>query len=71
MIARIRDRMDAFAQRFARLQSVVFLNVFYLLFVPLVNTYLELTGKTLQKSTGFFKTPEHSSNQLEDHLKQY
>lgn len=68
--ARFRKRMDRFAEWMARKQTALFLNVFYVLVVPVAHAWLRLRGQLHHETTGFFReVTKHS--ELGDHRKQY
>ncbi|MDY6789408.1 MAG: hypothetical protein SVV03_05615 [Candidatus Nanohaloarchaea archaeon] len=71
MFNKIKEKMDAFAQKFAKFQTKLFLNLFYFLFAPVANLYLKVTGNIHHEKTGYFQKPANKSNSLDRHLKQY
>lgn len=70
-IADLRERMDAAAERIAKVQAGLFLNLFYILFVPVAYVYLRVRGRLHHRVTGYFETPEHLSNSLADAKRQW
>lgn len=67
----IQQRMDAFAEKMAAFQTRLFLNTFYVLIMPFAHVYLRVTGNLHHETTGFFQEPEHHTNDIEQHRKQY
>lgn len=63
--------MDAFADRMAKFQTTLFLNLFYVTAVPVAAVYLRLTKRLYHKREGYFTEQKSSTNSLDKLKKQF
>lgn len=56
--------MDRFADKMAKLQTGLFLNLFYVTAVPIAAIYLRLTRRLHHKREGYFSEQKSSTNSL-------
>lgn len=70
-VSAFRERMDGFAQRMAAFQTKLFLNLFYVLVVPIAHAYLRLTGNLHHRTTGYFRQADKHPATIERHRKQH
>lgn len=71
MISKIKKRMDKAADKMARVQTTLFLNLFYITAAPIASTYLRLTRRLHHKQGGYFSEVETRNEDIDELRKQY